>query len=433
MTVMTTTRTEPFVPSLDWTDAYKRAMNGFIHTYFPVTRVRFSFHYRNNTPHKLVDLVDETTLRNDLEALRELKFTDGEIEATVKEFSPLQPNFGSDSYRYFLKHFQLPPITVKRIGDTYAIETEGYWAEASWWETFDLGAVARRAGETLARRMYGEKNIAEVWRQNDRAVRAKTALLKQYPEIRFIEFGTRRAWSPEIHELNIGYLADELSPTQLVGTSNIYLARQLGIPHGGTQAHELGMVMGALVDGRGGDDSAIRRSQMQMFDYWDEFFFPHSGDKQLVALNDTHGTDAFYEDFGAERARRWRAVRPDSGDPVVEGEKAIAFWQRHGIDPTTKTVFFADGQTVESMIRIHEHFRGRTQCLFGPGTSMTNDVGLPTLSIVMKATHVFVNGKWVPTVKLSNNLKKATGPAEYVERYKRIFGYDSTFSQECRY
>lgn len=66
---------------------------------------------------------------------------------------------------------------------------------------------------------------------------------------------------------------------------------------------------------------------------------------------------------------------------------------------------------------------------FGWGTNVTNDLGLAPLSLVVKA--VSANGR--PTVKLSDNLAKATGPAEEVARYKRVFGYTGTLNEMCTY
>ena len=37
------------------------------------------------------------------------------------------------------------------------------------------------------------------------------------------------------------------------------------------------------------------------------------------------------------------------------------------------------------------------------------------------------------TVKLSDNLAKATGEAADIERFKRIFGHTSTLFEECKY
>lgn len=64
---------------------------------------------------------------------------------------------------------------------------------------------------------------------------------------------------------------------------------------------------------------------------------------------------------------------------------------------------------------------------FGWGTNLTNDFvdcapqkneHLRAISLVCKVTDA--NGR--PAVKLSDNLNKATGTPEEIERYKRIFG-----------
>jgi nicotinate phosphoribosyltransferase len=63
----------------------------------------------------------------------------------------------------------------------------------------------------------------------------------------------------------------------------------------------------------------------------------------------------------------------------------------------------------------------------GWGTLLTNDFRgchprgedtLGPLSLVCKLTGV----EGIPTVKLSDNLRKSVGPVELVERYRRVFG-----------
>jgi len=67
---------------------------------------------------------------------------------------------------------------------------------------------------------------------------------------------------------------------------------------------------------------------------------------------------------------------------------------------------------------------------FGWGTHLTNDFRecatkpmpqLSAISLVCKVTHA--NGK--PTVKLSDNIEKATGPADHIEHYRSVFGVDN--------
>ncbi len=37
------------------------------------------------------------------------------------------------------------------------------------------------------------------------------------------------------------------------------------------------------------------------------------------------------------------------------------------------------------------------------------------------------------TVKLSDNIAKATGRPENIERFKKVFGYTSKYEERCRY
>ena len=77
------------------------------------------------------------------------------------------------------------------------------------------------------------------------------------------------------------------------------------------------------------------------------------------------------------------------------------------------------------VLDLHSRFAGRVKVSFGWGTLLTNDFrglvpgdGLAPFSLVCKA----VSAEGRPTVKLSDNPNKAMGPADEVERYKRVFG-----------
>jgi nicotinate phosphoribosyltransferase len=133
-----------------------------------------------------------------------------------------------------------------------------------------------------------------------------------------------------------------------------------------------------------------------------------------IALTDTFGSEFFFTDFTPEQAQQWRGVRHDSGDPIAFGERVIDFYQELNIDPASKTIVFSDGLDINTIEQLADHFKDRIQLLFGWGTSLTNDLGLPSNNIVMKATQV--NG--VDTVKLSDDNGKHTGPEQLVSRYQ---------------
>jgi len=106
-----------------------------------------------------------------------------------------------------------------------------------------------------------------------------------------------------------------------------------------------------------------------------------------------------------------------------------------GQNPKEKLLIFSDGLDITTIEKLYEKFNGQARLSFGWGTHLTNDFRdcaprmneqLRAISLVCKVTEA--NGK--PTVKLSDNLQKATGPAHEIERYKKIFGTDDIGSSE---
>ncbi|MCR9140496.1 MAG: nicotinate phosphoribosyltransferase, partial [Alphaproteobacteria bacterium] len=181
-------------------------------------------------------------------------------------------------------------------------------------------------------------------------------------------------------------------------------------------AHELPMVYAALAD----TDEALREAPYKVLADWHE---EHSGNLRII-LPDTYGTRGFL-DNAPDWLAGWTGIRIDSGDPVEGAETAIAWWKARGEDPTQKLVIFSDGLDVDKIIALQEQFRGRVRVSFGWGTLMTNDFrgltegdALAPFSLVCKA--VAAEGR--PTVKLSDNPRKAMGPLDEIARYKRVFG-----------
>ena len=96
-------------------------------------------------------------------------------------------------------------------------------------------------------------------------------------------------------------------------------------------------------------------------------------------------------------------------------------------------MIFSDGLDVDEILSLHRRFHGRVKVSFGWGTLLTNDFrglahddGLAPFSLVCKA--LAADGR--PTVKLSDNPAKAMGPADEIERYKRVFGVGEQLSRD---
>jgi len=149
----------------------------------------------------------------------------------------------------------------------------------------------------------------------------------------------------------------------------------------------------------------------------------------LVALTDTFSTKAFFQDFerDTERARRWRVLRQDSGDPFVFAPRAKEVYERLGINHRERTIIYSDSLDVEKTLALKKHCEEIGFIpTFGIGTFLTNDFKSLSskgkeksraLNMVIK----LASADGLPCIKISDDLMKNTGDRETVSRIKDLF------------
>lgn len=384
-------------------DYYKATMGQLEYTKHLDAEVTFEL--KNRSSDRLAEFVDPSELHDKLDTLR-----DGWQPDEIAYLAGLHNQDGSaqftEDYLDFLADNPLPPVTVSlnEGNNDIAVSATGAWPLVTFWETVVMSELNELY---FANKLKAEgRSLEELYAEGDRRLTEKINILRDRPDIKFSDFGTRRRFSYEWHRHVIERLANEL-PDNFIGTSNIYLANKLGLPPIGTFAHELLMVYAALADQAGEKPLG---SHNQVFQDWDVLY---RGDLS-TALTDTFTSEFFFHDFTPAQARRWKALRHDSGDPVEFGERVIQFYERLGINPREKTIVFSDGLDIATIVKLADHFKGRIGTMFGWGTTLTNDLGVKANNFVMKAT--IVNG--FPTVKLSDVLGKHTGPPEKIVLYE---------------
>ncbi len=222
----------------------------------------------------------------------------------------------------------------------------------------------------------------------------------------FSEFGTRRRYSFAWHEQVIKTLSEELGD-YLIGTSNVYFAKQFNIRPNGTMAHEYLQACQAL-------GPRLAYSQKYAFEMWAHEYRGDLG----IALSDTYGLDAFLNDFDLYFCKLFDGARQDSGDPMIWGERVIEHYERMRVDPRTKTLVFSDKLDFNRAIELYERFKDRTKPLFGIGTNLTNDLGYEPLEIVIKM--IECNGQ--PVAKVSDSPGKTMcRDLSYLNYLKKVF------------
>jgi len=143
---------------------------------------------------------------------------------------------------------------------------------------------------------------------------------------------------------------------------------------------------------------------------WQKFY----GKQYSIMLTDTLTTDYFIRKVPIEFFRLMDGVRLDSGDPIKVGKKVLAYYKQCGINPKHKKFVWSDSLNPQKARVIYERFKDETNCVFGIGTDLTNDVGYKPLNMVIKLASVKGN----PVVKLSDDPGKHTGDGYAIRKIK---------------
>lgn len=403
---------DPIVRSMLDTDFYKLLMAQTVQKRHSDVDVTFSLINRTKTI-PLADLVDEDELRSQLDHVRSLKLSRGEITwLRGNTFYGKQRMFTPEFIDWF-ERFRFPEYHLKRKDDQYELTFEGSWPDVMMWEIPALAiltelrsrAVLHKMGKFDLQVLYA-RAMTRIWEKLDR--------LKELDGLSLADFGTRRRhsflWQDWCIQACIEGLGDKF-----LGCSNCLIALRREVEAIGTNAHELPMVYSALAK----SDEKLAKAPYDVLENWQKDY----DGNLLIILPDTYGTKGFL-DKAPDWLTEWTGIRIDSGDPAAGAETAIEWWKSRGQDPREKLVIFSDGLDVDKIVELQNQFAGRVRIGFGWGTLLTNDFrglvpddGLSPFSLVCKA--VSANG--APTVKLSDNVGKAMGPTSEIERYRRVF------------
>ncbi|WP_257264470.1 nicotinate phosphoribosyltransferase [Endozoicomonas sp. ONNA2] len=385
----------PIILTLLDTDLYKYTMQQSMMHRYPDARARMEFHCRTDQP-----VLSKKQLKRQCEFLGELRLGSEELEW----LSALP--FIADDFIEYLADFRLDPhaVTIAQTNGRLSLVIEGLWREITHFEIFLLAIISELHGYSF----YGQGGQEGVIAQGQRRLDEKLNQLPGDSGITLVDFGTRRRFSRGWHYHVVESLKHRL-PDNFMGTSNLNLARTLGLKPVGTMAHEWLQSHQAL-------GQSLRTSQKDALKVWLDEYQGQLG----IALTDTISMAAFLQDFDVELARAYQGMRHDSGDPFVWGELALDHYHRLGIDPRSKSLVFSDKLNFKKALAIHQWFAGKINVSFGIGTYLTNDMGFNAPNIVLKLTEL--NG--APVAKLSDSPGKTLCRDEdYIERLKKTFGY----------
>lgn len=366
----------PVLHTLLDTDAYKLHMQQAVFHRYHDVQVAAEFRCRGDD---LLGIYADA-IREQVDAMQHLHLQDDEFQW----LSGLP--FFKEDYLQWLRNFRYDPTQVQISNDNgkLHIRLEGPWREVIMWEVPLLAVISELVHRFRSPEASVEQALATL--ENKLVDFAGLTESLDMSRFRLMDFGTRRRFSREVQQAIVERLQQE---PWFVGTSNYDLARRLNLTPMGTQAHEWFQAHQQI-------SPELATSQRAALAAWlDEY-----PDQLGIALTDCITMDAFLRDFGPEFATAYQGLRHDSGDPLEWGEKAIAHYQKLGIDPMSKVLVFSDNLDLPKAVGLYRHFSSRINLGFGIGTRLTCDIPqVKPLNIVIKL--VECNGK--PVAKLSDS------------------------------
>lgn len=390
----------PIIRSLLDTDLYKFTMwQAMLHRH-PETHAHYRFACRNQTVFPLADLVDE--VRAEIDHLCSLRFTRAELDY-LRSLRFIRSDF-IDFLRLF--QYQRDFILVEPTQNGgLKIEAIGPQVHVMGFEIPVLAIV----NELYFRRLQNKETLDEGRKRLHQKIQSLKNLDNQPGMVHpfdLSDFGLRRRFSEPWHKEVVATLLREI-PQYFKGTSSVLLAHELNMVPIGTMAHE-------YMQSFQSQGVRLRDFQTAALEDWVQEYRGDLG----IALTDTVGMDAFLRDFDLYFTKLFDGLRHDSGDPYIWGEKALAHYRQMRINPHTKRLVFSDGLDLPRALALWRHFGNDIQLGFGIGTSLTNDMGLDALNIVMKLTRV--NGQ--PVAKISDSPGKTLCEDEtYLAYLRQVF------------
>jgi nicotinate phosphoribosyltransferase len=435
---------DPVTRSLLDTDFYKLLMLQLIWKHYPKTRVQFTLFNRSSSGP--VDTFAHEELIEQLDHARNVRFRRSELVWLAgNTFYGRRGIFEPAFLEWLERDFRLSDYELSVKDGRFHLSFDGFWTDTTMWELYSLSIINELRTRANLKKL-SEFGLDILYARAKTKLWNKIERLRGVPNLNVADFGTRRRHSFLWQEYVVEAMAASLE-SGFTGTSNAFLAHKHDLEAIGTNAHEIPMVLAALVPPD--DDEALKASQYQVLELWQKTY-----DGALrIMLPDTFGTTQFLQ--GApDWAADWTGQRIDSKDPYIAGDEYIEWLKARGRDPREKLIIASDALDVDDILGLHAYFGGtlasrttagdfrsaadfhnrrkwtpgrRIRFSAGWGTLLTNDFrgcdpsgnsGFDPISLISKVSSV--EGR--PAVKLSDNYAKALGPPVEIERYRRVFG-----------
>ena len=369
------------------TDLYKFSTSNAYFQLYPLAEGTFTFNDRSKEVYDESFIAD---LKGAFADMAKLTLTDEEFKYVTSHIKYIAGN-----YWEWLRGFRFDAGKIECSLDAEGhlhIEVTDLLYKVTLYEVPVLAIVA----ELRNRRFACQVDNGTVLERLDAKIEIANA-----NELVFSEFGTRRRFSPELHDKVVARLKHGC-PKYCAGTSNVFFAMKYDLIPVGTFPHEWMMFHSGVF--------GYKRANYLGLEDWIKVYDGALG----TALIDTFTTASFLRTLTLKQAKLLDGFRQDSGDEKLIGDMIIARLEEFGIDPRTKLLVFSNALDFPKYRDVAAYFKGRIKVSAGIGTNLTCDPGIPgykAANIVMKLSRCRMSAKdpWEKVIKISDDFGKHMG------------------------
>ncbi len=326
----------------------------------------------------------------------------------------------------FLKTFELTSYTIWiDENNNYELEFTWPWTNSMMWEIFGLKIINSLYLENYIKKDGLDNEwINHIINETIKRLYEDIRIFKENPEVKFLEFWTRRAASTDFQRKVFDILIKEL-PHQCLWTSNMMLAKEKWLTPRWTNAHELRMVTTALHD----EPQKIIDTMYDIDRKWAKHY-----PELAILLPDTYGTTFYYDNCPQDIFESHTWTRFDSKDPMIATPEYVNWILKRWWNPMEKIWIPSDWLDAQLAANLHNSQKEKIGN-FTPaiGTNFSNNTKwtypkhetfwpFGSFSVVIKPAYIQrPDWTWVSCVKLSDNPEKAVWDKQRVDLFKNIF------------
>ena len=177
----------PIIESLLDVDFYKFTMGQMVFLRYPDVPVTYALTNRTREI-RLASVVDEVELREELDHARSLRFNNSELHY-LRGTNEYGDRMFSEDYLDFLRGLALPEYELDQVDGSFQLSFTGLWSHAIYWETIALALLSELYYRSLMRKLSTfEKDL--VYAEGKMRLANKIRVLREHPQIEFVDFGT---------------------------------------------------------------------------------------------------------------------------------------------------------------------------------------------------------------------------------------------------